>query len=369
VSSRLAALAATVALAAVAAVAPAGAEGTVVTLRVESETAPAPLFDGPVTTTPHAVDGGDGSGPHPCWGPPGASPAATATGALDDALRGSGIVWRGNWDPSFGDFFVDRIGEFASAAPADYWSLSVDGAFSAGGCHAAVADGDTILFRYGALFAPEAPRSPGTGRGGGKGSAGGGAVATVPPTPARRTRSVARAAAAFLRRAAEPGESWAKLALALRAGRRPSGTARRLAERLRALPATGEPIGRDVDSTALAAWALAARGRAGKARGLAAYVRSTQVADGGFPIVPGGASNAQSTGVALIALRVTGLGPRPTAGPGGPTPLDYLASLARRGGSVAYRPGERPTPVWTTAQALLGLTTAGKLIGIRSAKR
>jgi hypothetical protein len=98
-------------------------------------------------------------------------------------------------------------------------------------------------------------------------------------------------------------------------------------------------------------------------------VRSAQAADGGFPIVPGGASNAQSTGVALIALRVTGLGPRPTAGPGGPTSLDYLASLARRDGSVAYRPGERPTPVWTTAQALLGLTTAGKLIGIRSAKR
>ena len=119
-----------------------------------------------------------------------------------------------------------------------------------------------------------------------------------------------------------------------------------------------------MDSAALAAWALAMRGRDAAARRAAVFVRSAQAADGGFPTMPGGASNAQSTGVALVALRVTGLGPRPTPAPGGPTPLDYLASLARRTGSIAYSPGSSPTPAWTTAQALLGLTARAKLLGL-----
>lgn len=359
----LSGLAVTAAFAAVTAPAVEPAEAAVVKLTVESSSATAPLFDGTVDTLPHQVDGGDGSGPHPCWGPPGGPPAPTATGALDDALRGAGISWRSNWDPSFGDFFVERIGPYASAPPDRYWSLTVDDRFSSGGCLATVDDGDTIRFFYGPLFgAPQDdPAKPGgTATEGGRSGSG-----RAAPAEARRTivGRIARRAASFLQNPGGIGADWAGLALALRAGRDPSGAARRLAERLLALPTRG-PIGRDVDSTALLAWALAARGQRAKARRLAAYVRSAQAADGGFPTMPGGTSNAQSTGVALVALRVTGLGPRPTAGSGGPTPLDYLASLARRDGSIAYQPHSAPTPVWTTAQALLGLTKGAKLLDL-----
>lgn len=358
-----AAFVATVALAAVATAACPQVEAAVVSLQVESASAPQPLFDGTVSTEPHQVDGGDGSGLHACWGPPGATPAPTATGALDDALRGAGISWLGKWDPSFRDFFIDRIGPYASAPPDSYWSLTVNGRFSAGGCLTRVADGDAVRFFYGPLFGarpeddPTTPDSP-AAEGGRPGS--GHSV----PASVRRDglERISRRAARYLRRTDGIGGDWAELALALRSGRDPSGAARGLSERLRAL--SGKARGSDVDSTALAAWALATRGQHARARRAAISVRSAQGADGGFPTTPGGDSNAQSTGVALIALRVTGLGPRPTPAPDGPTPLDYLASLARRDGSVAYARGSSPTPVWTTAQALLGLTSRAKLLSL-----
>jgi hypothetical protein len=361
-------LAITVALATVmAGSAPAGA--VVVDLRVESSTATAPLFEGAVDTAPHPVDGGDGSGEHACIGPPSAPPSPTATGALDDALREAGIAWRGNWDPSFRDFFIDRIGPFASAPPDEYWSLSVNGRFSAGGCLATVADGDEIEFSYGPAFGapqdnPAIPASPPADQG----RPGPGRTTPGTPQQAASLKRVASRAARFLRSASGVGDDWGELALALRGHGDLAGAARRLAERLRALPGE-ESAGQDVDSAALSAWALASRGRHARARRLAAFVRSAQAADGGFPTVPGGGSNAQSTGVALVALRVTGLGPRPAVGPGSPTPLDYLASLARGDGSIAYRPGESPTPVWTTAQALLGLTGRSKLLGFSAGHR
>jgi len=337
------------------------ARAVVVDLTVEGATASAALYDGPVETSPHAVDGGDGSGSHACDGPPGGPPAPTATGALDDALSGAGISWRGNWDPSFGDFFLDRIGPFASEPPDRYWSLTVNGRFSSGGCLATVSDGDAVRFFYGPLYGrpPEggagSPDDPPAERGGpGSGQ--------LPPSAGRGAAArLARRASGFLRDADGLGGEWAELALALRARRALSGEARRLGERLRALPGEGA-AGPGVDSAALAAWALAMRGRYARARRAAVFVRSAQSADGGFPTTPGGTSNAQSTGVALVALRVAGLGPRPTAVPGGPTPLDYLASLARRDGSIAYTPGSSPTPVWTTAQALLGLTGRTRLL-------
>ncbi len=362
-SARLATLAATVALAAVAAAAAPAAEGAVVSLRVESSSAPLPLFDGTVSTEPHQVDGSDGSGPHACWGPPGATPAPTATGALDDALRGAGISWRGKWDPSFRDFFIDRIGPYASSPPDSYWSLTVNGGFSAGGCLASVADGDSVRFFYGPLFGAPPEDDPTTP---GDPAAEEGRQGSEKSVPAKVRRDglerISRRAAHYLRRANGSGGDWAELALALRSGRDPSDAAQSLGERLRAL--SGNVRSSDVDSTALAAWALEMRGQHARARRAAISVRSAQAADGGFPTTPGGDSNAQSTGVALIALRVTGLGPRPTPAPDGPTPLDYLASLARRDGSIAYSRSSSPTPVWITAQALLGLTTRARLLNL-----
>jgi prenyltransferase/squalene oxidase-like repeat protein len=403
VSRRLLAIATTVALAAVVAAA-APARGATVRLRVESSADPAPLFDGSVTTLPHAVNGSDGSGAHPCTGPAGAAAAATATGALDDAMRGAGIPWRGNWDPSFRDFFIDRIGPYASAAPDRYWSLTINGRFASGGCLARVADGDAVRFFFGPLFGDGSPTAPGIP----SGTAGPGGGGTAPESgPAGKTvRGVAARAVRYLRRHPDGiGADWGRLALALRTHGDPAAAAADLiAGRLDelhdgslggdvnatalALLALAEPRPRraarvaawlvsvqdpsggfgyrpgtapDVDTTGLATWALAVAGRMAPARRGGAFVRAAQADDGGFPSLPGGSSNSQSTGLALVALRAAGIGPR-VGSSLERTPLDYLASRARPNGSIAYTESADPTPTWTTAQALLGLTGRARLL-------
>jgi hypothetical protein len=382
------------------------ASAAMVTLSVTATGAPAPLFEGPVATQPHSVDGGDGSGAHPCSGSPSSAPGPTATGALDDAMRTAGIAWRGNWDPSFRDFFIDRIGPYASVAPDRYWSLTVNGRFSAGGCLAQVADGDSVHFFYGPLYgqgSPQPPPASPQNPGGGAGSPG---AATKAGPPSKLLRRVGANAIRFLRR--QRGEAWARLALSLRSegdpaaaaaalvGKRRLGSqaadgsfgadvnatalavlalrssrpraAARAAAWLVATQSTGGGFGYrpgappDVDTSGLASWALAIEGRTAALKRAAAFVRSAQAADGGFPAIAGGGSNAQSTGLATIALRLAGIGARRSLAASGRGPLDYLVSLAHRDGSIAYQPGSSPTPAWTTAQALLGLTTRTKLL-------
>lgn len=405
-SRRLAALVATVACAAVAAFAAAPAPAAVVALSVSADGAAAPLFEGPVSTEPHAVDGGDGSGAHPCSGSPSSGPVPTATGALDDAMRAAGIAWRGNWNPSFRDFFIDRIGAYASAAPDRYWSLTVNGRFSAGGCLAEVASGDSVRFFYGPLFGDGSAGSPGGAPGEAAPGSPEGPAATRrhgPPRP--RLRRVTRRAIEFLR--GQHGEPWGRLALALRGNGSPAAAAAGLlGTRLRS-QATDGSFGSDanatalavvaldlvrpgaasravtwltsiqsdsggfgyrpgappdVDTTGLVSWALALQGRTLALARAAAFVRAAQAADGGFPAVPGGVSNSQSTGLATIALRLAGVGPRRAAPASGHSALDYLVSRARRDGSIAYEPHRSPTPGWTTAQALLGLTAKAQLL-------
>jgi hypothetical protein len=407
VNRRLLAIATTVAFAAVVA-AGAPARGATVSLRVDSSTDPTPLFDGSISTLPHAVDGSDGSGSHPCGGPPGAVPAATATGTLDDAMRSVGIAWRGNWDPSFRDFFIDRIGPYASAAPDHYWSLTVNGHFASGGCLARVADGDTVHFTFGALFGDPAPAAPGESNGPAGPGAEGGTVAAGPGSRTRRIRRLAIRAAGYLRRNPEGvGAAWGRLALAVRGGRGPERAATELLvgrlDRLRAngsldgdvnatalavlalssrrpgaaaraarwLTSAQDPGGGfgfrpglapDVDTTGLATWALAREGLWPQTRRGAAFVRAAQAADGGFPSLSGGVSNSQSTGLALVALRVAGLSARVQSA-AGRTALDFFSSLARPNGSIAYTATSNPIPVWTTGQALLGLTSKARLLG------
>jgi hypothetical protein len=407
----LLAIATTVALAAVVVAAP--ARGATVSLRVDSSTDPVPLFDGSVTTLPHSVDGGDGSGPHTCTGPSSAAPSATATGALDDAMRGAGISWRGNWDPSFRDFFIDRIGPYASAAPDRYWSLTVNGHFSSGGCLAQVQSGDIVHFSYGPLFAEAPPPAPGA-----PGGTTGPRAENPPHTgeigpSAAKLRGVAARAARYLRGdRGGIGAGWGQLALAVRDGRDPARAAgalirgrlgqlhhgsidedvnatatavlalgrlrpraaARAARWLASIQGTDGGFGfrpgiaPDVDTTGLATWALAVAGRSADARRGGTFVRSAQAADGGFPSLPGGASNAQSTGLALVALRVSGVGPG-IGSSADQTPLDFLVSLARHNGSIAYSPNASPTPAWTTAQALLGMTGRAKLMGTDTLRR
>jgi hypothetical protein len=384
------------------------ARAATVSLRVESSSAPAPLFDGMVSTLPHAVDGGDGSGAHQCSGPPSGTPSATATGALDDAMRDAGISWRGNWDSSFHDFFIDRVGPYTSSAPDSYWSLTVDGRFSAGGCQARVADGDAVRFFFGPLFgappneAESPPESPSLGP---RAENVHGADEIGPS--AGKLRRIAARAARFLRRNRGAGDEWAALALAVRGGEGPAGAAAELlGKRLGAQRRDGSIEGDvnataigvlaldegrpgrarralrwlaraqsgdggfgyraggppDIDTTGLAAWALALGGRREAASRAGSFIARAGNGDGGFPALPGGSSNSQSTGLATVGLRVSGIGARGAAVGDPPTPLDYLASLARDDGSIAYASASSPTPVWSTAQALLGLTRKGLLL-------
>ena len=134
----------------------------VVDLRVEGSEQT--LFEAPVATDVHRVDGGDGTGPQPCSGGLGSTAGPTATGALDDGLAEAAVDWRGFWDPSFSDFFVDRIGPDGSRPPDGYWGVIVNGRSAGGGCTTKVGDGDEVLWAHGAAFRPHVLRLDGPAR-------------------------------------------------------------------------------------------------------------------------------------------------------------------------------------------------------------
>ena len=327
-------------------------------------------------------------------------------------MRGAGIAWRGNWDPSFRDFFIDRIGPYASAAPDRYWSLTVNGRFASGGCLARVDDGDTIHFSYGPLFgdpAPSAPGDPGgpdrpagrkpTSHGGnrpvgreaarargaggglsaalarggrsGLGTAGAGAAAGrrpgtnrigADPGQARRSCTTARSRKTSTR---PPSPYWhwgagdrvrrgRRLAGSLRSKIRAAASASARGSRPTSTP-PGSPPGR---------WPGRGSGRRARRGG-----RLRPLGAGGrrrLPIPP--RRNRQrpehrprARGAAGLRHRRRGI--RSAAGE---TPLDFLSSLARPNGAIAYTEEANPTPAWTTAQALLGLTGRGKLLASRN---
>ena len=116
----------------------------------------------------------------------------------------------------------------------------------------------------------------------------------------------------------------------------------------------------DVDDTAAAIEALAAASVApavvGRAR---AFVLASENRDGGFPLQPGGASNAQSTAWAVQALCATGSSAQ--------RPLAYLRARLTRSGAVAYAAGETITPVWVTAEALAAFVRAPLPLGVNAA--
>jgi hypothetical protein len=130
----------------------------------------------------------------------------------------------------------------------------------------------------------------------------------------------------------------------------------------------GDPLtytGTDTNSTALGALALDAVGRTTKARRAAAWLRATQNKDGGFPYYPGGPSDANSTGLVLVALRAFGYTAtelRSTRGAA--NAVAFLRSVqARCGAPAADRGGiayQGPRPVTpdplAASQAALGLS-------------
>ena len=129
----------------------------------------------------------------------------------------------------------------------------------------------------------------------------------------------------------------------------------------------GRGGGADVDDTAAAIEALAASGGGPMLARGAGFIAARQNRDGGFPLSPGGASNAQSTAWAIQGLLAAGRNPAALHRRGSRDPLTYLRSLVAPDGSVRYSRTSSQTPVWVTAQALTAL--ARRPLPIRAAHR
>jgi hypothetical protein len=123
--------------------------------------------------------------------------------------------------------------------------------------------------------------------------------------------------------------------------------------------------GEDTNSTAAALLAFASLKDKVHAKRALTFLRSVQNADGGFPYYKGGASDVNSTAMALLALTAYGVKPA-SVHVADLTPIDFLITAtvgcegaeADRGG-LAYMPG-KPNFVsdMATVQALAALATA-----------
>ena len=129
--------------------APATAAPVKVKVRVEGATKT--IFEGAVTSDVHTVDGSDGTGAHKCDGTNGGAgtvSGATATSALDDAVKLAGLTWQGSFDSSFEDFIVNKIGPDA-ATETQFWGVAVNGkSLEVGGCQRVVSAGEEVLWAY-----------------------------------------------------------------------------------------------------------------------------------------------------------------------------------------------------------------------------
>ncbi|MEV5610416.1 prenyltransferase/squalene oxidase repeat-containing protein [Streptomyces sp. NPDC052225] len=125
----------------------------------------------------------------------------------------------------------------------------------------------------------------------------------------------------------------------------------------------------DSNSTAAAVQALAAVGGhdAEVAKG-ATWLKKNQNDDGGWGYNPGGASDANSTGVVLGALSVSGDEPSEVRSGSGKNGVDALGTLAlpcskgKDGGALAYQPdkkGELAANADATAAGVLGALSSG----------
>jgi hypothetical protein len=108
------------------------------------------------------------------------------------------------------------------------------------------------------------------------------------------------------------------------------------------------------DTTAAVLQALHAVGRGGTPQEARAwsYLRSLRNADGGYGFSDTHPdSNAASTAWVAQASWAAGEDPGAASAGGGPSALDYLASLQRPDGSIAWKAGDTTNAVWMTAYA------------------
>jgi energy-coupling factor transport system substrate-specific component len=117
----------------------------------------------------------------------------------------------------------------------------------------------------------------------------------------------------------------------------------------------GQPSNADVTAAAMQAMPDTAAG----ARGLS-YLRKHQHSNGGFAL-GGGGVNSQSTGWAVQGVIAVGADPAGITS-GGNSPLDYLTAQQAGNGHFRYSASSDQTPVWVTAEALVG--AAGEALPI-----
>ena len=112
-----------------------------------------------------------------------------------------------------------------------------------------------------------------------------------------------------------------------------------------------------IDDTAAAVEGLAAGayGHTAAATRAIGFLGRNQAPDGGFPLVPHGGSNGQSTAFAIQAYSATGRNAYYLHRFGARSPIAYLGTLVAPVGLVRYSRFSAQTPVWVSSQALLGL--------------
>jgi len=120
----------------------------------------------------------------------------------------------------------------------------------------------------------------------------------------------------------------------------------------------GKGAASGIDDTGAALQGLVAAGRRGTptVRRAARFLVRRQNPDGGYPLQPGGPSNAQSTAWAIQGLVAAGRNPDRVRRNGARSPVAYLRSLITPSGAVRYSRTSAQTPVWVTAQALAALS-------------
>jgi Prenyltransferase and squalene oxidase repeat len=125
----------------------------------------------------------------------------------------------------------------------------------------------------------------------------------------------------------------------------------------------------DPDSTGAALQALAVAG-GGSALSLGVnYLRESQRPEGGWGLNESGVTNTQSTAWAVQGLVAAGVPPG-SVRRGGKSPVDYLRARQAADGHYGYSSASDQTPIWVTAQALLGVKRkAFPLASVPRAKR
>jgi hypothetical protein len=86
------------------------------------------------------------------------------------------------------------------------------------------------------------------------------------------------------------------------------------------------------------------------------FIVRNQASDGGYALVPGGPSNAQSTAWAVQGLVAAGRNPAKVKRNSSRDPMTYLRTLTAEDGSVRYSRSSHQTPVWVTGQAVAALS-------------